>query len=317
VFIKHPAITIPAVLTVAGLLCGSAVAQAPSTGSARTKPGVEASGQAYPNKPLRLIVPFPPGGGNDILARSVGQRLSEAIGQQIIVDNRGGAGGMIGAELAARAAPDGYTLFLASIGNLAFTPALHARLPYDPIKDFAPVTLLATSAFIMVVNPSVPAKSVKDLIALAKAKPGQLNYASAGQGSSRTTDVSLPFGATITRSGSSPARAANSADGATSHRKAARLASRRARSSRVSSLTPTSPSASRCTTGSSWTSRTAGTARRRTTSSAGGSRSSHEATRAGRVQRWPRGLRRAGRNSRACQPSTTLPPVRRASSLKM
>ncbi len=183
-FIKHPAITIPAVFTVVGLLCGSAVAQAPSTGSARTKPGVEASGQAYPNKPLRLIVPFPPGGGNDILARSVGQRLSETIGQQIIVDNRGGAGGMIGAELAARAAPDGYTLFLASIGNLAFTPALHARLPYDPIKDFAPVTLLATSAFIMVVNPSVPAKSVKDLIALAKAKPGQLNYASAGQGSS-------------------------------------------------------------------------------------------------------------------------------------
>jgi tripartite-type tricarboxylate transporter receptor subunit TctC len=166
------------------LLCGSAAAQAPATASARTKQGVEASGQAYPNKPVRLIVPFPPGGGNDIIARSVGQPLSEAIGHQIIVDNRGGAGGMIGAELAARAAPDGYTLFLASIGNLAFTPALHARLPYDPIRDFAPVTRLATSAFIMVVNPSVAAKSVKELIALAKAKPGQLNYASAGLGSS-------------------------------------------------------------------------------------------------------------------------------------
>ncbi|MBI4192963.1 MAG: tripartite tricarboxylate transporter substrate binding protein, partial [Betaproteobacteria bacterium] len=161
----HPVVTILAALAVAGVLSGSAVAQ------------------EYPNKPLRLIVPFPPGGGNDILARSVGQRLSEAIGQQIIVDNRGGAGGLIGAELAAKAVPDGYTIFLASIGNLAFNPALHARLPYDPVRDFAPVTLLATSAFILVVNPSLPAKSVKDLIALAKARPGQLNYASAGQGS--------------------------------------------------------------------------------------------------------------------------------------
>ncbi len=143
-----------------------------------------ANAQNYPNKPLRLIVPFPPGGGNDILARTVGQRLAEAIGQQIIVDNRGGAGGLIGAELAAKAVPDGYTIFLASIGNLAFMPALHAKLPYDPVRDFAPLTLLATSAFVLVVNPSLPAKSVKELIALAKTKPGQLNYASAGQGSS-------------------------------------------------------------------------------------------------------------------------------------
>jgi len=129
-------------------------------------------------------VPFPPGGGNDILARSVGQRLAEALGQQIIVDNRGGAGGLIGAELAAKAVPDGYTIFLASIGNLAFMPALHAKLPYDPVRDFAPLTLLATSAFVMVVNPSLPAKSVKELIALARAKPGQINYGSSGQGSS-------------------------------------------------------------------------------------------------------------------------------------
>jgi len=140
--------------------------------------------QDYPVKPLRLIVPFPPGGGNDILARTVAQHLSSINGQQIIVDNRGGAGGLIGAELAARAVPDGYTLFLASIGNLAFTPALHAKLPYDPVKDFAPVTRLATSAFLLVVNPAVAAKSVKELIALAKTKPGSLNYASAGQGSS-------------------------------------------------------------------------------------------------------------------------------------
>jgi len=143
-----------------------------------------AGAQDYPNKPLRLIVPFPPGGGNDILARSVGQRLAETIGQQVIVDNRGGAGGLIGAELAAKAVPDGYTIFLASIGNLAFMPALHAKLPYDPVRDFAPLTLLATSAFVMVVNPSLPAKSVKELIALARAKPGQLNYGSSGQGSS-------------------------------------------------------------------------------------------------------------------------------------
>ena len=143
-----------------------------------------ASAAEYPTRPIRMIVPFPPGGGNDILARAVGQRLSPVIGQQIIVDNRGGAGGQIGAELAAKAEPDGYTIFLGSIGNLTFLPVLQANLPYDPVRDFAPVTLLATSAFILVVNPAVPAKSVKELIALAKAKPGQLNYGSAGSGSS-------------------------------------------------------------------------------------------------------------------------------------
>jgi len=140
--------------------------------------------QDSPAKPMRLIVPFPPGGGNDILGRTVAQHLAQVRNQQIIVDNRGGAGGLIGAELAAHAAPDGYTIFLASIGNLAFTPALQPKLPYDPIKDFAPVTRLATSAFLLVANPTVAAKSVKELIALARAKPGSLNYASAGQGSS-------------------------------------------------------------------------------------------------------------------------------------
>jgi tripartite-type tricarboxylate transporter receptor subunit TctC len=102
----------------------------------------------------------------------------------VIVDNRGGAGGLVGAESAARAAPDGYTLFLASVGNFAFNPALYAKLPYDPVKDFAPVTLLATSVFLLAVHPALAAKSVKELIALAKAKPGTLNYASAGSGSS-------------------------------------------------------------------------------------------------------------------------------------
>ena len=138
----------------------------------------------YPTKPLRLIVPFPPGGGNDILARTVSQRLGEVMGQQIVVDNRGGAGGLIGTTTAAQSAPDGYTLFLGSVGNLAHNPALQKNLPYDPVRDFAPVTLLATSPFIVAVNPGVAAQNIRDLIALAKAKPGALNYASAGPGSS-------------------------------------------------------------------------------------------------------------------------------------
>jgi tripartite-type tricarboxylate transporter receptor subunit TctC len=138
----------------------------------------------YPDRPLRLIVPFPPGGGNDILARAVGQRLAEILGQQVIVDNRGGAGGLVGGALAASASPDGYTLFLGSMGGLAHNPALRADLPYSPPRDFAAVSLLATSAFILVAHPGLPAASVKELIALARAKPGTLNYGSAGTGSS-------------------------------------------------------------------------------------------------------------------------------------
>ncbi len=133
---------------------------------------------------MRLIVPFPPGGGNDILARAVGQRLTEGLGQQIIVDNRGGAGGMMGGALAAAADPDGYTLFLGSMGSLAHNPALRPNLPYSPPRDFAAVSMLATSAFILVAYPALPAKSVQELIAAARAKPGTLNYGSAGTGSS-------------------------------------------------------------------------------------------------------------------------------------
>ncbi len=138
----------------------------------------------YPDRPLRLIVPFPPGGGNVILARAVGQRLTESLGQQVIVDNRGGAGGMIGGSIAATSDPDGYTLFLGSMGSLAHNLALRPNLPYDPPRDFAAVTLLATSAFILVVHPGLPARSVQELLALARAKPGALNYGSAGTGSS-------------------------------------------------------------------------------------------------------------------------------------
>ena len=138
----------------------------------------------YPNKSLRLIVPFPPGGGNDILARTLGQRLAEVVAQQVVVDNRGGAGGALGATIAANGTPDGYTLFLGSVGNLAQNPALKPNLPYNPVRDFAPAALVATSSFILAVHPSVQAKSVQELIKLAKASPGKLNYASAGTGSS-------------------------------------------------------------------------------------------------------------------------------------
>jgi tripartite-type tricarboxylate transporter receptor subunit TctC len=156
----------------------------PSVVAALLSAPVDAQTGAYPDRPLRLIVPFPPGGGNDILARAVGSRLTEVIHQQVIVDNRGGAGGMIGGQIAASANPDGYTLFLGSLGSLAHNPALRPKLPYDPTRDFAPVSLLATSPFILVVYPQLAPATVKDLLALAKAKPGALNLGSAGVGSS-------------------------------------------------------------------------------------------------------------------------------------
>jgi tripartite-type tricarboxylate transporter receptor subunit TctC len=143
-----------------------------------------ARAETYPDKPLRLIVPFPPGGGNDLIARAAAQRLTEIIGQQVVVDNRGGAGGVLGVTAAATAAPDGYTLLLGSLGMLAHNPALKPDVPYQPLRDFAPVVLLVTSPMILAVYPGVPAKSVQELVALAKASPGKLNYASAGPGSS-------------------------------------------------------------------------------------------------------------------------------------
>src|SRR3954464_12684357 len=139
---------------------------------------------AYPDHPVRVIVPFPPGGGNDILARAMAARLSESMHQQFVVDNRGGAGGLIGGQLAATADPDGYTLFLGSMGGLAHNPALRPNLPYNPARDFSGATLLATSPFILVVYPGLPANNVQELLALARAKPGTLNYGSAGVASS-------------------------------------------------------------------------------------------------------------------------------------
>ncbi len=142
----------------------------------------DAAAQPYPSKPIRLIVPFTPAGTTDILARRVGQKLSEAVGAQVIIDNRPGAAGSIGAGVAAKAEPDGYTLLMGHIGTLAVNPALYEKLPYDPIRDFAPVTLVAMVPSMLVVNPSLPAKSVKELIAFAKSRPGRLNYGSTGAG---------------------------------------------------------------------------------------------------------------------------------------
>ncbi len=141
-----------------------------------------AAAQDYPTKPVRVIIPFPPGGSNDIVGRMIAQQLSERMGKQFITDNRGGAGGTFGTELAAKAAPDGYTLLIISVAY-AFNTSMYAKLPYDPVKAFAPVAILGTGPNALAVHPSLPAKNVKDFIALAKSKPGQLNYASAGIGS--------------------------------------------------------------------------------------------------------------------------------------
>jgi tripartite-type tricarboxylate transporter receptor subunit TctC len=142
-----------------------------------------AAAQSCPARPIHLIVPFPPGGGNDTVARAIAQQAGPDLGQPIVIDNRPGAGGSVGAELAAKAPPDGYTLFLAGVGSHAVNPNLHARLPYDPVKDFTPVTLLASAPSVLVVNPAVPARSIAELSAYARANPGKLNYASNGNGS--------------------------------------------------------------------------------------------------------------------------------------
>ena len=150
--------------------------------------GVSALAQApgssgYPTKPIRLVVPFTPGGSTDVLARAIGQELTKACGQSVVVENVPGAGGAIGADKVAKAAPDGYTLLMGHIGTLAVNPSLYPRLPYNPVKDFAPVAWVARVPNVLVVHPSVAAKNVKELVALAKSRPGQLNYGSGGNGS--------------------------------------------------------------------------------------------------------------------------------------
>lgn len=144
-------------------------------------PAVSA-GQAYPSRPIRLLVPSTPGGSVDMLARAIGVKLSEKFNQQVVIDNRSGAGGVIAGELTAKAPPDGYTLMLGTVASLAANVSLHKKLPYDPLRDYAPVTLAATQNLMLVVNPSLAAKNVKELIALSKTKPGQMTFASAGSG---------------------------------------------------------------------------------------------------------------------------------------
>jgi tripartite-type tricarboxylate transporter receptor subunit TctC len=141
-----------------------------------------AAAQAYPAKPVRMIVPFPAGGATDIVGRLVAQKLTDAMGQQVIVDNRGGAGGTIGSDIAAKAPADGYNILIGTSSTHAIAPGLYVKLPYDPVRDFAPVTLLATATVLLAVHPSVPARNVKELIALGKRQPNALSFASSGNG---------------------------------------------------------------------------------------------------------------------------------------
>ena len=142
-----------------------------------------ASAQQYPNRPIRFVVPFAPGGSTDTLARTIGQKLTDALQQQVVVDNRSGANGNIGMEIVAHAAPDGYTILLGYIANLGIGPGLYAKLPFDPVRDYAPITQLASSPNILAVHPSLPVKSLRELIAYAKTNPKKLNFASSGVGS--------------------------------------------------------------------------------------------------------------------------------------
>jgi tripartite-type tricarboxylate transporter receptor subunit TctC len=144
---------------------------------------IAAQAQTYPSRPLHLVVPFPPGGSTDILARVLAQKLSEGLAQPVVIDNRPGAGGSIGAEAAAKAAPDGYTLMMGHLGTLAVNAAIYKQLPYDPVKSFAPVSLMAIVPSVLVVNNALPVSSAAELIAYAKKNPGKLAYGSAGNGS--------------------------------------------------------------------------------------------------------------------------------------
>jgi tripartite-type tricarboxylate transporter receptor subunit TctC len=143
-----------------------------------------ATGQSYPSKPIRLVVPFPAGGTTDLLARAMAQKLSEALGQQVVVDNRPGAGGNIGSDIVAKSAPDGYTLLMGTVGTHAINVSLYAKMPYDAVKDFVPIVLVAGVPNVLVVHPALPVKTVADLIKLAKDQPGSINFASSGNGTS-------------------------------------------------------------------------------------------------------------------------------------
>ena len=169
---KHPWAGIIGAVVAALWLAAPALAQDPSTGS----------GQAYPTRPIRMIVPYPPGGSTDPTGRAFAAWLTEALGQQVVVDNRPGAGSTIGHGLGAKATPDGYTLLLGTSGGLAVSPALGSKLPYDPVRDFTPIGLGVYTPFLLVVYPGLPAANLKEFIALSKAQPGGINFASVGVG---------------------------------------------------------------------------------------------------------------------------------------
>jgi tripartite-type tricarboxylate transporter receptor subunit TctC len=163
--LRYPQVLGRAMLALAAALCAAGAARA----------------ETFPDKPVRMVVAFPAGGGTDIVARLIAERLTALWGQQVIVDNRGGAGGVIGTEIAARSAPDGYTIFMATLGNLSINPHLY-KMNVDPIKDLAPISNVVDVNFVLVANPKFPAKSVKELIELAKKQPGQINFSSSGVG---------------------------------------------------------------------------------------------------------------------------------------
>jgi len=181
-----------------GFVIAMLLAGALGSAQGQAQPGAKPSGetltkgsqQGIPNRPLRYIVPFPPGGSTDIVARIVAAGLGERLGEQVVIDNRGGAAGTLGAEIAARATPDGYTLFSCNIASLAVSPALYRKLGYDP-GDFAPIGLIGSTANALVVHPSVPANTVVEFIEYAKSRPGKLNYASAGVGTSPQLSMEL------------------------------------------------------------------------------------------------------------------------------
>ncbi|HEY0337196.1 MAG TPA: tripartite tricarboxylate transporter substrate binding protein, partial [Burkholderiales bacterium] len=152
-----------------------------ATAAAILLPGL-ASAQTFPVRPIRFVVPYSAGGAGDIFARTIGQKLGEALGQQVLVDNRPGANGIIGMELVAKSAPDGYTIVMANSAPMVLNPSLYAKLPYDPIKDYAPITQGTLYSYILIVHPSVPARSLEELVALARSRAGQLQYGSSGAG---------------------------------------------------------------------------------------------------------------------------------------
>jgi len=154
--------------------------------------------QSWPTKPIRVMVPFPPGGSTDIVARIVAQKLEKPLGQALVIENRGGAGGTIGAAVGAKAAPDGYFLTFGSTSTHAVAPSVYQKLEYDPVKDFAPISLIAVTPYLLVVNPSVKANTLKELVALMKSQPGKMNFASAGVGSTTHLAMEMLKGATGT-----------------------------------------------------------------------------------------------------------------------